>query len=126
MSACPRPWLTLARSKGAQIAAVTVPLPYGKIELRPVRALTAWLAATDGIEGPLFWRIWMAPEAHDSVPAPHRHRTPHHPLDRPDHPGARCRSRVYAAQVRRPQPQALRAHPRDGARRAGSAGSSTL
>ena len=55
--------LTLPRSKGSQSAAVTVPLPYGKTELCPVRALSAWLAAASIAEGAVFRRLWLPPSA---------------------------------------------------------------
>lgn len=61
--------LTLARSKGAQTAPVTVPLPYGRTELCPVRALTAWLTAAAITEGPVFRRIWVPPAPPDSPTA---------------------------------------------------------
>jgi integrase len=61
--------LTLARSKGAQTAPVTVPLPYGRTELCPVRALTAWLAAAAITDGPVFRRIWLPPAPPDGPPA---------------------------------------------------------
>ena len=43
--------VTLPRSKGAQTSAVTVPIPYGKTELCPVRALTRWLGDARISEG---------------------------------------------------------------------------
>ena len=52
--------LVLAQTKGSQIEAVTVPLPYGETELCPVRALERWLAAAGTTEGPVFRRIWRA------------------------------------------------------------------
>ena len=55
--------LTLPRSKGSQAAAVTVPLPYGKTGLCPVRALSAWLAASGITEGAVFRRLWLPPSA---------------------------------------------------------------
>ena len=62
--------LTLPRSKGSQSAAVTVPLPYGKTELCPVRALSAWLAAASIAEGAVFRRLWLPPSASgDGTPA---------------------------------------------------------
>jgi integrase len=61
--------LTLARSKGAQTAPVTVPLPYGRTALCPVRALTAWLAAAAITDGPVFRRIWVPPAPPDGPPA---------------------------------------------------------
>ena len=63
--------LTLARSKGAQAAAVLVPLPYGKTELCPVRALIRWLDAAAITDGPVFRRLWLPPQASpDGPPAP--------------------------------------------------------
>ena len=62
--------LTLPRSKGSQSAAVTVPLPYGKTELCPVRALSAWLAAASITEGAVFRRLWLPSSAGgDGAPA---------------------------------------------------------
>ena len=62
--------LTLPRSKGSQSAAVTVPLPYGRTELCPVRALSAWLAAASIAEGAVFRRLWLPPSAgEDGTPA---------------------------------------------------------
>ena len=61
--------LTLKRSKGSQTGAVLVPLPYGKTELCPVRALTRWLDAAALGEGPVFRRIWAPPQnAADAAP----------------------------------------------------------
>lgn len=50
--------LTLPRSKGAQTSAVMVPIPYGRTELCPVRALTHWIVAANIIEGAVFRRVW--------------------------------------------------------------------
>lgn len=62
--------LTLPRSKGSQAAAVTVPLPYGRTELCPVRALSAWLAASGIAEGAVFRRLWLPPTVNaDGPPA---------------------------------------------------------
>ncbi len=55
--------LTLRRSKGAQTEAVLVPLPYGKTELCPARALTRWLTAAEIKEGPVFRRLWVPKRA---------------------------------------------------------------
>jgi integrase len=52
--------LTLPQSKGAQAAAVIVPLPYGETELCPVRALARWREAAGITAGPVFRRIWLA------------------------------------------------------------------
>ncbi len=41
------------------LVAVIVPLPYGKTELCPVRALTAWLEVAGITSGPVFRRIWL-------------------------------------------------------------------
>ena len=62
--------LTLPQSKGAQAAAVIVPLPYGQTELCPVRALAAWLAAADLTTGPAFRRIWRPGTAPPGEPPP--------------------------------------------------------
>ncbi len=51
--------LTLKRTKGAQTESVLVPLPYGRTELCPVRALARWLEAAAIAEGPVFRRIWL-------------------------------------------------------------------
>ncbi len=62
--------LTLKRSKGAQTEAVLVPLPYGRTELCPVRALSRWIDAGTITEGAVFRRIWTPPPASpDSPPA---------------------------------------------------------
>ena len=53
--------LTLKRSKGAQTEAVMVPLPHGRTELCPVRALSRWLERAEIREGPVFRRIWAPP-----------------------------------------------------------------
>ena len=61
--------LTLRRSKGSQIDAVLVPLPYGRTELCPVRALTAWLDAAAIVGGPVFRRLFLPPQPKpDSFP----------------------------------------------------------
>ncbi len=62
--------LTLKRSKGSQTGAVLVPLPYGKTELCPVRALSAWLDAASVTEGPVFRRIWLPPRNTPDGPPP--------------------------------------------------------
>jgi integrase len=62
--------LTLPRSKGAQTGAVLVPLPYGKTELCPVRALGRWLEAAVIAGGPVFRRIWVPPQAAPDGPPP--------------------------------------------------------
>jgi site-specific recombinase XerC len=51
--------LTIPQTKGSQTDSVVVPLPYGQTELCPVRALTAWLAAANITDGPVFRRIWL-------------------------------------------------------------------
>jgi len=55
--------LTLKRSKGAQTESVLVPLPYGRTELCPVRALARWLEAGAITGGPVFRRVWLPPAA---------------------------------------------------------------
>ena len=62
--------LILAQTKGSQIDAVTVPLPYGDTELCPVRALEQWLAAAGITEGPVFRRIWRAKRTVAGEPPP--------------------------------------------------------
>ena len=62
--------LTLRRSKGAQTEAVLVPLPYGRTELCPVRALARWLAAASIGDGPVFKRIWVPPVNDGQNPPP--------------------------------------------------------
>jgi site-specific recombinase XerC len=51
--------LTIPQTKGSQTESVVVPLPYGRTELCPVRALNAWLAAASIADGPVFRRIWL-------------------------------------------------------------------
>jgi hypothetical protein len=51
--------LTIPQTKGSQTESVVVPLPYGRTELCPVRALNAWLAAAYITDGPVFRRIWL-------------------------------------------------------------------
>jgi len=62
--------LTLKRSKGSQTEAVLVPLPYGRTELCPVRALARWLDAAAITEGPVFRRLWLPPQATPDAPPP--------------------------------------------------------
>jgi integrase len=62
--------LTLPRSKGAQTEAVLVPLPYGRTELCPVRALSRWLQFAAITEGPVFRRIWLPPQVNPDAPPP--------------------------------------------------------
>ena len=62
--------LTLQRSKGSQTDAVLVPLPYGRTELCPVRALARWLDAAAITAGPVFRRIWLPPQAAPDAPPP--------------------------------------------------------
>ena len=114
--------LTLPQTKGEQADAVTVPLPYGDTELCPVRALELWQQAAGLTEGPVFRRIWLPPgqkaaaPARVPSPAPDRQRRDH-ATDRGAHrPGARHGGRLRTARPRRPQPQARRAHHRDGSR----------
>jgi integrase len=51
--------LSIARTKGAQTTAVTIPLPYGQTELCPVRALSRWREIAGITSGPVFRRIWL-------------------------------------------------------------------
>ena len=60
--------LTLHRSKGSQTDAVLVPLPYGRTELCPVRALTAWLDAAAIADGPVFRRLFLPPQPNAKSP----------------------------------------------------------
>jgi len=53
--------LTLPLTKGEQVDAVTVPLPYGDTELCPVHALELWLRAAGIADGPVFRRLWLQP-----------------------------------------------------------------
>ena len=53
--------LTLPQTKGDQMDAVTIPLPYGETELCPVQALELWQRAAGLAEGPVFRRIWLPP-----------------------------------------------------------------
>jgi integrase len=62
--------LTLPRSKGSQEAEVKVPLPYGRTELCPVRALSRWLHTAAISEGPVFRRIWQPPQINPDAPPP--------------------------------------------------------
>ena len=62
--------LTLKRTKGSQTEAVLVPLPYGKTELCPVRALARWLDAAAITDGPVFRRIWLPPRVAPGAPPP--------------------------------------------------------
>jgi site-specific recombinase XerD len=67
--------LTLKRTKGAQTESVLVPLPYGRTELCPVRALARWLEAAAIAEGPVFRRIWVPsvpPDDPSGGPPPRR------------------------------------------------------
>jgi site-specific recombinase XerD len=59
--------LTLKRTKGAQTESVLVPLPYGRTELCPVRALARWLELAAIAEGPVFRRIWLPPAVPDGA-----------------------------------------------------------
>ncbi|MTJ93980.1 MAG: tyrosine-type recombinase/integrase [Desulfovibrio sp.] len=64
--------LFLPLSKGdRQAKGVTVPLPFGKTVLCPVRALRAWQEAAGITEGPVFRRIWRseAPKTNPGGPA---------------------------------------------------------
>ena len=62
--------LTLRRSKGSQTDAVLVPLPYGRTELCPVRALTAWLDAAAIVGGPVFRRLFLPPQSNPDSSSP--------------------------------------------------------
>ncbi len=62
--------LTLKRSKGSQTSSVLVPLPYGKTELCPVRALSRWLDGAGIADGPVFRRIWVPPDGTQTRPLP--------------------------------------------------------
>jgi len=62
--------ITLERSKASQEKAVKVPLPYGKTDLCPVRALTEWLSVSGITSGPVFRRIWIAPCPHPDLRRP--------------------------------------------------------
>ena len=62
--------LTLPRSKGSQTAAAVVPLPYGRTELCPVRALSRWLDAAGITEGAVFRRLWQPPGVASDGPPP--------------------------------------------------------
>jgi len=53
--------IELERSKASQDKPVKVPLPYGKTDLCPVRALGDWLSVSGVTSGPVFRRIWLAP-----------------------------------------------------------------
>ena len=64
--------LTLERTKGPQTEAVLVPLPYGKTELCPVRALARWLDAAAITDGPVFRRLWLPAQAAPDAPLPAR------------------------------------------------------
>jgi integrase len=60
--------LTIAKTKGSQAAAVTIPLPYGDTELCPVRALARWREVAGIAAGPVFRRIWLAKRAKADAP----------------------------------------------------------
>ena len=51
------PW----RKNDQEAQGTMVWLPAGKTDLCPVRALEAWLAAAEIVEGPLFRRLWRLP-----------------------------------------------------------------
>ena len=82
--------LTLKRTKGSQTEAVLVPLPYGKTELCPVRALARWLDAAAITDGPVFRRIWLPPRLPRAPPSParDRNRAADAALHRPHRAGA--------------------------------------
>jgi len=106
--------LTLPRSKGSQTAAVTVPLPYGRTELCPVRALTSWLTAAGITDGAVFRRIWVPPAVPEAPPPlPRLGNQPLNPRSIARIvPGARRGRGVRATGIRRPQPEARCAHHR--------------
>jgi len=60
--------LTLPLTKGEQVDAVTVPLPYGDTELCPVHALELWLRAAGITAGPVFRRLWLPPKPKKGAP----------------------------------------------------------
>jgi integrase len=62
--------LTLHQTKGSQTAAVIVPLPYGRTELCPVRAITDWLEAAGIVSGPVFRRVWLPKQTQPGEPPP--------------------------------------------------------
>lgn len=62
--------LTLPQTKGSQTDAVTVPLPFGKTGLCPVRALERWLDAASITDGPVFRRIWLPKAVGPGEPPP--------------------------------------------------------
>jgi len=62
--------IELERSKASQEKTAQVPLPYGKTDLCPVRALTQWPGVADITRGPTFRRIWLAPSPHPDLPRP--------------------------------------------------------
>jgi len=65
------PDILMVSCKGDQTGAVRVPLPYGRTELCPVRALTRWLDAAGITGGAVFRRLWTPPCARaDGPPAP--------------------------------------------------------
>ena len=49
---------------------MTVPLPYGRTELCPVRALAAWQDAASIRSGPVFRRIWLPRQGRGDVAPP--------------------------------------------------------
>jgi hypothetical protein len=113
--------LTLKRSKGAQTDAVLVPLPYGKTELCPVRALARWLDAAAITAGPVFRRIWLPPHTSPDAPPPAPRSAPRKAdaaLHRAHRAGPCRRGRLRGARVRRPQPQTRRPQRRHGRGRA--------
>ena len=112
--------LTLPRSKGSQSAAVTVPLPYGRTELCPVRALSAWLAAASIAEGAVFRRLWLPPQRRrgwDPCPARPWHRGADHTIDRPHRASPGRGGRLRGTRVRGAQPKAWGVERRHGSRR---------
>ena len=71
--------LVLPHTKGSQTVAVAVPLPYGRTQLCPVRALERWLEAAKITEGPVFRRIWLSKKTNSVAPPP-LPQTGHTPL----------------------------------------------
>jgi integrase len=112
--------LSIARTKGAQTTAVTIPLPYGQTELCPVRALARWREVAGITSGPVFRRIWLPKQqTAGEPPAPPRIGTqPISPLcHRHDDPGARRRRRVCRRSFWRAQPETRGSDDGHGTRR---------
>lgn len=76
------PW----RKNDQEAQGTTVWLPAGKTDLCPVRALEAWLAAAEIVEGPLFRRVWRLPpprvrQGRKRQPAAERYQIGTNPID---------------------------------------------